>query len=133
MTVLSLMTNEQVAYRWPGLWGQFEATARTMQRWPALACWHVIEADEEGMICAAHPASGVLCSQCSTEHGDRHTEATDRTCDSCGQVSPWLQPLVQRVGPVRAQSTSGATRTLGVVLLGWLGLCRDCLGDVVAA
>lgn len=82
-------------------------------------------------VCAAHPAGGVRCPACATNHAERHSWELEHQCDGCGRLvteESWsgvLGSLEVRGMPVRrARGSRGAV--IGLVEVVCLAVCTDC-------
>ncbi|MCU1691147.1 MAG: hypothetical protein JWM64_238 [Frankiales bacterium] len=94
---------------------------------PKWSCRHALKAPPV-LLCADHPAAGLLCPQCLLVHQGRATHQAG--CRSCGAVDRplWAQELVERVGSMRVRFTSGrvAPYSGDVVLWGAATWCYSC-------
>lgn len=99
---------------------------------PRLACRHVVDG-EYPLMCAQHPAAGLMCARCINRHTCRHDVAEEKTCDECRQqvdliapVAIWL-PLV--ANPMDTKGRHRELRTQVVILaMGWCDPCKLTAG-----
>ena len=101
----------------------------------ALVCLHA-GTGAPVVICAQHPAAGVMCAACLDAHAARHPYDLEHTCDSCGAVTDDIaSACMQFHGVLRIRTTTTARPRMlaGTILVGGLGLCPTCVPAMAVA
>jgi len=104
---------------------------RLVAQSPVVRCHHV-EGINGAIVCAPHPAAGMMCPDCAEQHAQRHAHTLEHECDRCGQQGPTMHPiLASNVVVVSTITTTGKPAIYaGPVVLVCLGVCTSCAAEV---
>lgn len=94
---------------------------------PVARCAH-LAGQPVAYLCGAHPAAGLLCTDCRVEHGRRH--GTGTSCAGCGDEHATVAADVDvRVHLATRVHPGLVTRWAGVVCIVLGPLCPGCVPD----
>lgn len=98
---------------------------------PAIACPHLAATVAEGgrgVICAEHPAAGILCPDCAHAHTRRHPHDVEHLCDVCSTQAATLHSFIGTANVALATLTTAGrfAAYIGPVLVVALGACTPC-------
>jgi len=94
-----------------------------------LGCPHLGTATGAGMVCACHPAAGVSCVRCATEHARRHPVDLEHTCSVCRTVVLDFAQVglgVRNVTTFLVRPAGATALYVGELHVFALGVCEAC-------
>jgi hypothetical protein len=92
---------------------------------------HVNTTGGGAVMCAEHPAAGIMCPACVVDHTARHPWETEHRCDVCGATAGTMRSVVGTENvSLLAQSTAGRVSLyVGPLLVVALGTCVSCADE----
>ena len=107
------------------------ALARVRSDRRLLGCPHLSNAGPAAVVCAEHPAAGLLCASCTDQHVRRHSSDVESCCDVCGDHVSLIHPVIAGSGrpmTLVVRPTSGRRHLyFGDVVVVCLGACLRCM------